>query len=110
QVGMGEGMRDEDIRAIVRETLAEERRIHSEVAEDVVVLKTVSAILTSFGIEEDDRKEFKKDLQHLRRWRTSVDQAQTMTFKAIVTAIVTGLIGAAWLGFKTVVTIKGGPG
>ena len=103
---MGEGMRDEDIRAIVRETLAEERRIHSEVAEDVVVLKTVSAILTSFGIEEDDRKEFKKDLQHLRRWRTSVDQAQTMTFKAIVTAIVTGLIGAAWLGFKTVVTIK----
>lgn len=107
---MGEGMRDEDIRAIVRETLAEERRIHSEVAEDVVVLKTVSAILTSFGIEEDDRKEFKKDLQHLRRWRTSVDQAQTMTFKAIVTAIVTGLIGAAWLGFKTVVTIKGGPG
>ena len=107
---MVEGMRDEDIRAIVRETLAEERRIHSEVAEDVVVLKTVSAILTSFGIEEDDRKEFKKDLQHLRRWRTSVDQAQTMTFKAIVTAIVTGLIGAAWLGFKTVVTIKGGPG
>lgn len=97
------------IRAIVRETLAEERRIHSE-AEDVMVLKAVSAILTSFGIEEDDRKEFKKDLQHLRRWRTSVDQAQTMTFKAIVTAIVTGLIGAAWLGFKTVVTIKGGGG
>ncbi|QFI77046.1 hypothetical protein F8237_01690 [Bradyrhizobium betae] len=97
----------DDIRAIVRETLAEERRIHNEAADDVM-LKTVSAILTSFGIEEDDRKEFKKDLQHLRNWRLSVDQAQTITFKAIVTCIVTGMIGAIWLGFKTVVTIKGG--
>lgn len=110
---MGDAMRDEDIRAIVRETLAEERRLNSErpspdEVTDAVVLKAVSAILTSFGIEEDDRKEFKKDLDHLRRWRKSVEQAQTMTFKAVIMALATGLIGAAWLGFKTVMTVKGG--
>lgn len=110
---MGEAMRDEEIRAIVRETLAEERRQNAErpppeEMTDAVVLKAVSAILTSFGIEEDDRKEFRKDLEHLRRWRKSVDQAQTMTFKAVIMAIATGLIGAAWLGFKTVVMVKGG--
>lgn len=114
---MDEAMRDEDIRAIVRDTLlealAEERRLNSErpppeEMTDAVVLKAVSAILTSFGIEEDDRKEFKKDLDHLRHWRKSVEQVQTMTFKAVIMALATGLIGAAWLGFKTVVMVKGG--
>jgi shikimate kinase len=101
-------MSEDDIRAIVRETLAEERRQRGELSEDEVVLKAVSAILTSFGIEEEDRREFRRDLEHLRRWRKSVEQAQTMTFKAVVTAIVSGLIGAAWLGFKTTLMIKGG--
>jgi hypothetical protein len=40
------------------------------------------------------------DLQHLRRWRRSVEQAQSYTFKAVITVLVTGLVGAAWLGFK----------
>lgn len=101
-------MSEDDIRAIIRETLAEEKRLRNEATEDEIVLKAVSAILTSFGIEEEDRKEFKRDLEHLRRWRKSVEQAQTFTFKAVVTAIVTGLIGAAWLGFKTMLMIKGG--
>ena len=102
-----DAMRDEDIRAIVRETLAEERRQNGD-TQDEMVLKAVSAILTSFGIEEDDRKEFKRDLDHLRRWRKSVEQAQTATFRAVVTVIVTGLVGAAWLGIKTILAIKGG--
>lgn len=106
-------MRDEEVREIVRQTIAEERRLKneqppSEEVTDAVVLKAVSAILTSFGIEEDDRKEFKKDLDHLRRWRRSVEQAQTITFKATITAIAVGLIGAAWLGFKTMLMVKGG--
>lgn len=75
---------------------------------DEVVLKAVSAILTSFGIEEDDRKELREDLTHLRRWRKSVEQAQTYTFKAVISVIVTGLIGATWLGIKTILAIKGG--
>jgi hypothetical protein len=94
-------MRREDIRAVVAETLAEQQRLqHSDV--DAVVLKAMATILTSFGIEEDDRRELRADFQHLRRWRKSVEQAQSYTFKAAITIIVTGFVGAVWLGLKVV--------
>lgn len=44
------------------------------------------------------------DFQHLRRWRKSVEQAQSYTFKAVITVIATGLIGAVWLGVKVVLS------
>ena len=62
-------MRGEYIRAVVAETLAEQQRLrHDDI--DAVVLKTVATILTSFGIEEEDRQELRADFQHLRRWRS----------------------------------------
>jgi len=42
------------------------------------------------------------DLAHLRKWRKSVEQAQGLTFKVVLTMIVTGFCGAVWLGVKTV--------
>ena len=92
-------MQEADIRAIVAETLAEQQRLHYSNI-DAVVLKAIATILTSFGIEEDDRRELRADFQHLRRWRKSVEQAQSYTFKAVITIIVTGLVGALWLGVK----------
>jgi hypothetical protein len=88
-----------DVRAIVVETLAEQQRLHHDDI-DAVVLKTVATILSSFGIEEEDRRELRADFQHLRRWRRSVEQAQDYTFKAVITVIATGFIGAVWLGIK----------
>ena len=44
--------------------------------------------------------EMRADFQHLRRWRKSVEQAQSYTFKAVITVIVTGFVGAVWLGIK----------
>ena len=92
-------MTAEEIRAIVAETLAEQKRLHNAEA-DEVVLRTISTILTSFGIEEEDRAELRRDFEHLRRWRKSVEQAQGYTFKIVITVIVTGLIGAVWTGIK----------
>lgn len=92
---------DEDIRAIVLETLAEQNRVRRDDV-DAIVLKTIVTILTSFGIEEEDRRELRADFQHLRRWRKSVEQAQSYTFKAVITVIVTGFVGAVWLGVKVV--------
>jgi hypothetical protein len=92
-------VRDEDIRAIVAETLAEQQKLHHDDI-DAVVFRAIATILTSFGIEEEDRKELRVDFQHLRRWRKSVEQAQSYTFKAVITVIVAGLVGAVWLGVK----------
>lgn len=94
-------IQDEEIRAIVAETLAEQHRIQQE-SVDAIVLKAVASVLASFGIEDDDRKELRADFQHLRRWRKSVEQAQSYTFKAVITVIATGLMGAVWLGVKVV--------
>jgi len=88
-----------DIRSIVVETLAEQQRLNQDDIE-AVVLKTVATILSSFGIEDEDRRELRADLQHLRRWRRSVEQAQSYTFKAVITVIVTGFVGAVWLGIN----------
>jgi single-stranded DNA-binding protein len=97
----GAEIRAEEIRAIVIETLAEQHRFrHTD--PDAVVLKTIATILTSFGIEEEDRREMRADFQHLRRWRKSVEQVQSYTFKAVITIIVTGFVGAVWLGAKAV--------
>lgn len=94
-------VQNEEIRAIVAETLAEQQRIQQE-SVDAIVLKAVASVLASFGIEDDDRKELRADFQHLRRWRKSVEQAQSYTFKAVITVLATGLMGAVWLGVKVV--------
>lgn len=94
-------MGETDIKTIVAETLAEQQRLQSSRI-DIAVQRAVATVLTSFGMDEEDRKELRADLQHLRRWRKSVEQAQSYTFKAVITVIVSGLVGAAWLGFKVV--------
>ena len=93
------GVQAADVRAIVLETLAEQQRLRADEI-DAVVHRAVATTLTSFGIEEEDRRELRADFQHLRRWRRSVEQAQSYTFKAVITVIVTGFVGAVWLGVK----------
>jgi hypothetical protein len=92
-------MHHDDIKAVVVQALAEQQQFrHRDI--EAVVLKAMATILTSFGIEDEDRRELRADLHHLRRWRKSVEQAQSYTFKAVITIIVTGVVGAVWLGVK----------
>jgi DUF1009 family protein len=88
-------MTQEEIKVVIHEVLSEQKQDHDE-----LVLKTISTILTSFGIEDDDRKEIRADFVHLRKWRRSVEQAQSYTFKTIITVIATGVVGALWMGIK----------
>jgi hypothetical protein len=67
---------------------------------DTAVEKAVARIMESFGFEDDERKELKADFSHLRKWRKSVEQAQSYTFKLVVTTIIGGFLGAVWMGFK----------
>jgi hypothetical protein len=93
-------MLDHDLRAIITEVLAEQKRLSGAETEEAIQ-RTISTMLTSFGIEEEDRAELRADFIHLRKWRKSVEQAQSLTIRAMVTIIVTGAAGALWLGIKT---------
>jgi hypothetical protein len=92
-------MQAADVRAIVVETLAEQQRIGRDDI-DAMVLKAVATTLTSFGMDEDDRKDLRADFQHLRRWRRGVEQVQSYMFRAVITVMVTGFVVAVWLGIK----------
>jgi cytochrome P450 len=88
-----------EVRQVVQAVLdAEKEKRASEV--DDVALKTMAVILSAFGIEDEDRKEIRADFIHLRKWRKSVEQAQSYTFKTIITVIATGVVGALWMGIK----------
>lgn len=93
---------EDTIRAVVAETLCEQQRIHDNDI-DVVVDRAITTVLSSFGFEEEDRREMRSDFQHLRRWRKSVEQAQGFTFKAAISIIVSGVLGAVWLGLKAMI-------
>ena len=98
-------MQEADVRLIVRAVLDEERRRRPEM--DEVVLKTVAAILKSFGLQEEDTREIKLDFQHLRRWRKTTEQIERLGWKAfaasiaaLVSTFVIGLAGLIWLGIQ----------
>lgn len=91
-----------EVREVIRQVLDEERE-RTVVHADDLVLKTISTILTSFGIDEEDRKEVRLDFQHLRRWRKSVERVETVGWGAAITILVSGLLGALWLGVKQLV-------
>lgn len=93
-------MNEVEVKGIVAAVLAEQKRLHNNDA-DEVVLKTIATILTSFGIEEEDRVELRADFQHLRRWRRSYEQVERIGWGAAVAVLVTGGLGALWLGIKT---------
>ena len=92
-------MSPNEIRSIVHGVLAEQRSAHDHTFDEAMI-KTVAAILTSFGIDEEDRKEIRADFIHLRKWRKTLEQAQSYTLKAAITIIATGLVGAVWMGVK----------
>jgi len=96
-------MQAAEIRAIVAETLTAHQAAQSvspvaDVGE--IVEKAIGAALMTFGIEADDRQEMRADLAHLRKWRKSVEAAESLTFKVVLGTIVSGLVGAVWMGFK----------
>jgi hypothetical protein len=95
-------MDEAQIRQIVKAVFDEEAERHAKTVDDIA-LKAVATVLTSFGMNEDDKHELRADFIHLRRWRRSVEQAQGMTVRAVVAVIVSGIAGAVWLGVKTLV-------
>ncbi|MGJ4954637.1 hypothetical protein ACQR1H_03260 [Bradyrhizobium sp. HKCCYLRH2015] len=86
-----------EIRNIVAAVLAEQQDRSRSTAEEAA-----AAVLRAFGLDDEDHKELRADFQHLRRWRKSVEGAQALTFKITLGTIVSGLLGAIWLGLKVI--------
>lgn len=92
-------MQPHEIQAIVAATLAEQRSA-APTDIDEVVRKAIAAVLVSFGIKPADSDEVAADFRHLRKWRKSVEGAQTLTFRVIVGTLVSGFLAAIWMGIK----------
>lgn len=69
----------------------------------VLVSTAVRETLIQLGVSTAEPIELQKDFAHLRKWRMAVDGASAKAAGAALTVIVTGTIGALWLGFKTIV-------
>lgn len=95
-------MTKDEVETIVSAVLSEQKRLHNQDA-DEVVLKTISTILTSFGIEEEDRKELRADFKHLRGWRKASEKVTNAGIVATVTILIGGFLGAVWLGVKALI-------
>src|ERR1700759_2046681 len=93
-------MQEQDIKKVVAEVLAEQKRLHNNEV-DEGVLKTLTQMLTTYGIEEDNRAEMRADLLHLRRWRKASETIEKTTWRTMVTVLVTGALGLLWLGIQS---------
>lgn len=91
-------IRDDTIREIVaREMEAQREQIQSGVK------SAVAEALESFGFEASDKKETQADFRHLRRWRKSTERIEAVGWSVAIGTIVSGVLGALWLGIKTAI-------
>jgi hypothetical protein len=74
--------------------------VHRDEVLEEIIKKAVVQTLSTIGIDVSDRHGLKADLAHLRRWRRSVEQAQSYTMRTVITVLVTGIAGAMWMGIK----------
>jgi hypothetical protein len=99
-------MTDDEITAIVKRVLEEEKQIHAQ-AFDNIALRTVASILTAFGMNDDDRSEIREDFAYLRRWRKTAEQVQRGWWIAFMAVLVSGIASAFYLGVRAMLG-KGG--
>jgi hypothetical protein len=91
---------EEEIRKIIMSVLHENADMQRD-QYDQIVLKTISTILTAFGMDDRDRLEIRADLVHLRQWRKSTETVKKAGWVAILGVIASGFGGMLWLGIKT---------
>jgi hypothetical protein len=68
--------------------------------------EAVTEVLLPLGVRADNPEavlEMQRDFMHLREWRTSVEVIRKRGLLTVVTVLVTGLLGALWLGVKAFV-------
>lgn len=70
----------------------------------VVVSESVRQTLIQIGISTADPIEMQKDMQHLRSWRTSMEQVQRKSMLTLITVAISGIFAMLWVGFTTMIS------
>lgn len=65
-----------------------------------IVSESVKETLLMLGVKVDDPVEMQQDFTHLRKWRKAVDTAQSTSMLTALGILVTGGMGALWLGIQ----------
>ena len=83
-------------REVVRETLLAiglDAADPLKLQRDFVVMREVGALAMD--------PEFRKDIEHTRKWRKAIEQVETKSFIAAVGMIATGVIGLVWAAIRS---------
>ena len=83
--------------------MEDEHLLISREALRLIVKETVQETLTRIGIEHDDPVEMQRDFTHLRDWRKAVDKARSTSMITAIGILVSGMLGALWLGIQMMV-------
>lgn len=68
-----------------------------------IVSETVKETMLLLGVKIDDPVEMQKDFAHLRKWRGAVETAQSTSMLTVIGILVTGTLGALWIGFQSMI-------
>jgi hypothetical protein len=101
-------MAPDAIKAIVVAVLNEQEERAAK-REKALIEAAVVASLAAFGVDAEDKdelRELKLDTRHTRKWRKSVERIETVGWGTAVTVLVTGALGALWLGVQTYIKSK----
>jgi len=74
---------------------------------DKAAERAIDRLMSRFGIYPDEAEEVRRDLQHLRAWRTATSRVTDAGVRAVVLVLITGLLGLVMVGFNA--TKGGGP-
>ena len=66
-----------------------------------VMTNSIKRAFTEMGIDTGNPQEQQRDFAHLRKWRISVDRVSSTGLATAAAVVVTGILGALWLGLST---------
>lgn len=70
--------------------------------------EAVEETLTKLGIDHSEPFEMQRDFQFVRDWRNASESAKAKAIVVAVGVLFSGVLGALWVGLKTIFTAKGG--
>lgn len=97
-------LRDEELKALIKETVEETVKstllqLGIDTADPITAQEEMAAVREIAKHIGDS--EYQADQLHLRRWRKAMESASNITLKTALGIIITGVLGALWLGLTS---------